>query len=74
MRLAKDTKLRDVLKAYPWLVDEAVKIDSRFRALRSPLGRALIARADIAEAARRVGVAPEEVIEKIEELIANHRQ
>ena len=72
MRLTNDTKLKDVLDAYPWLIDEAVKIDSRFRALRSPLGRALIARADVAEAARKVGVSPEEVIRQIEGLIANH--
>ena len=72
MQLTKNTKLKDILAAYPWLIDDAAAIDSRFGALRSPLGRALIGRADIAEAARKVGVTPEEVIEKIEELIANH--
>ena len=73
MNITKDTKLKELLKAYPWLIDDAIAIDPAFRALRSPLARALIARADVAEAAKKVGVAPDEVIEKIEELIAKHK-
>ena len=72
MNLSKDTKLKDLLAAYPWLIDEAAKIDGRFRALRSPLGRLLIARADIAEASRRTGVDTETIIEEIEKMIRNH--
>ena len=72
MNLSKDTKLKDLLAAYPWLIDEAVKIDGRFRALRSPLGRLLIARADIAEASRRTGVDADTIIEEIENMIRNH--
>ena len=73
MNITKDTKLKELLKAYPWLIDDAIDIDPAFRALRSPLARALIARADVAEAAKKVGVSPDEVIEKIEELIAKHK-
>ena len=72
MQITKDTKLKDILAAYPWIIDDAAAIDSRFRALRSPLGRALISRSNVADAAKRVGVTPDEVIEKIEEVIANH--
>ena len=72
MKLTKNTKLKDLLAAYPWLIDEAVKIDRRFSALRSPLGRLLIARADIAEASRRTGIDTETIIENIEEMIRNH--
>ena len=74
MNITKDTKLKELLKAYPWLIDDAVAIDPAFRALRSPLARALIVRADVAEAAKKVGVTPDEVIEKIEELIAKHAE
>ncbi len=72
MKLTKNTKLKDLLAAYPWLIDEAVKIDRRFSALRSPLGKLLIARADIAEASRRTGIDTETIIENIEEMIRNH--
>ena len=74
MQLTEKTRLKDILNAYPWLIDEAVKIDGRFKALRSPLGRLLIAKADIAEASRRRGVDPETTIEKIEEMIRAHRE
>lgn len=72
MKLTKDTKLKDILTAYPWLVDEAVQIDGRFKALRSPLGKLLIAKADIAEASRRTGIDTETIIGKIEEMIRAH--
>ncbi len=74
MKLTKDTKLKDILAAYPWLIDAAAEIDPRFRALRSPLGKLLIARADIAEASRRTGVDTETIIEKIEEMIRSREK
>ena len=73
MQITKDTKLKTLLKEYPWLIDDAIEINPAFRALRSPLARALISKANVAEAAQRVGVTPEEVIEQIENLIANHK-
>lgn len=74
MELTKDTKLKDILKAHPWLVDAAVEIDPAFRALRSPLGKMLIARADIAEASSLTGIDTETIIEKIEELIQSREE
>ena len=73
MNLTEKTKLKDILAAYPWLIDEAVKIDGRFRALRSPLGRLLIAKADVAEASRRTGIDTDEIIRAIEDMIQNHK-
>ena len=73
MKLTQETKLKDILAAYPWLIDEAVKLDGRFRALRSPLGKLLIAKADIAEAARRTGIDAQTIIENIEGMIRSHR-
>ena len=70
MNLTKDTKLKEILAAYPWIIDEAVKLDPRFKALRSPLGRLLIAKADIAEAARRTGIDADTIIEQIEAMIS----
>ena len=70
MNLTKDTKLKEILAAYPWIIDEAVKLDPRFKALRSPLGRLLIAKADIAEAARSTGIDADTIIEQIEAMIS----
>ena len=72
MELTKDTKLKDMLKEYPWLIDEAVKLDGRFKALRSPLGKLLLAKADVAEASRRTGIDAQEIIDNIEAMIRAH--
>ena len=72
MTITKDTKLKELLKAYPWLIDDAIAIDPAFRALRSPLGKLLIRRATVAEAAEKVGATPDEAIEAIEAFIQNH--
>ena len=74
MQLTEKTKLKDILNEYPWLIDEAVQIDEQFKKLRSPLGKLLIAKADIAEASRRTGVDAGTIIEKIDEMIEAHRQ
>ena len=74
MHLTKNTRLKDIAATYPWIIDEAVKIDGRFKALRSPLGRLLIAKADIAEASRRTGIDSDTIIAAIEEMIRNHQQ
>ena len=74
MHLTKNTRLKDIAASYPWIIDEAVKIDGRFKALRSPLGRLLIAKADIAEASRRTGIDSDMIIAAIEEMIRNHQQ
>ena len=72
MNLTANTKLKDLLDTYPWLIDEAVKLDGKFRVLRSPLARGLIAKADLSEVGRRTGTDAETVIGKIEEMIRNH--
>ena len=37
MQITKDTKLKAIMKEYPWLIDAAIEIDPAFRALRSPM-------------------------------------
>ena len=74
MQITKDTKLKALLKEYPWLIDAAVEIDPAFRALRSPLARALISKADVAEASRRTGIDTDTIIAEIENMIAKHQK
>ena len=72
MQITKDTKLKAIMKEYPWRIDAAIEIDPAFRALRSPMARMLIARANIAEASRHVGVDADTLIAQIEDMIAKH--
>lgn len=72
MVITKDTKLTDILKEYPWLIDEAVKIDDGFKVLKTPIGKMMLKNATIAELSGKAGVSDEEIIDKINELIEAH--
>ena len=39
IEITEATKLSALMREYPWLVDEAVKMDSRFKVLKSPVGK-----------------------------------
>ena len=70
--LRADTKLTDILAAYPWLKEEAMKLDKRFQMLDSPLGKMLLKKATISDASRYTGFGVEEIIAQITQMIAHH--
>ena len=56
MTLTKDTKLADLDKKYPWLLDEVVKLDPAFKVLKTPVGKMLIKKATIEDAGKQDAV------------------
>ena len=70
MKITGDTLLSELLEKYPFLADEAVKIDPRFKIIRSPVAKHLLRRATVSELAEKGGVDEGQVIDKISELIA----
>ena len=72
MQMTRDTLLRDILAAYPWLKEEAIRRDSRFRAADTMVGRMLLKKATIADAAKYTGLTEEAVIREIENVIREH--
>ena len=74
MDINRDTLLKDILNEYPWLVEEAVKIDERLSVIKTPLGKMLLKKARISDLADKAGFSSEEVIAKIEEMISEHRE
>ena len=74
MEINKDTLLKDILKEYPWLADEAVKIDERLSVIKTPLGKMLLRKARISDLAEKAGFSPEDVIAKITEMISEHEE
>lgn len=67
------TKIKDILAEYPWFKDEAIKLDSRLKMVDSPIGKMLLNKATIADAAAKAGISEEKIIAKIKEMIANHK-
>ena len=72
MEITKDTRLSDLLREYPWLLEEAVRIDERYKIPKTPLGRFLMRRATVAEVSRRTGYSEELLLQRIREFIARH--
>ena len=72
MNITKETKLKALLTEYPWLKDEIVKVNDKFRMLNTPMGKIMLGKADIAEMSRKSGMDADTSISKLTELIRNH--
>lgn len=72
-KITLETKLSDLLAKYPWLKDEIVKVNEKFRMLNSPIGKIMMGKATIAEMSKKSGMDSNLIICKLQELIANHK-
>lgn len=73
MDITKETKLKDILTEYPWLKDELVKVNDKFKMLGTPVGKVMLGKADILEMSRKSGMDAQEIIKKINMLINSHK-
>ncbi len=73
MNINKDTKLSDLLTAYPWLKAELSTVNEKFRMLNTPMGKVMLRKATIVEMSKRSGMNEAELIEKLMELIKSHQ-
>ena len=72
MNITVDTKLSEIMKEYPWLLDEAVKLDEKFKILNNPVGKLFIKKATIRGLSEKSGLDTEVILNKIQEMINNH--
>ena len=72
MNITKETMLKELLTEYPWLKDEIVKVNDKFRMLNTPMGKIMLGKADIAEMSKKSAMDADTIISKLTELIRNH--
>ena len=72
MDITGNTRLRDLMERYPWLLDEAVKLEPQFRLLNTLPGKLLVRRATISELSRKSGLSEAEIIENIKNMLQEH--
>ena len=65
MNITRETKLAELLREYPWLREEIVKVNEKFSMLNSPLGKVMEKKATIAEMSKKSGMDEDVLIEKI---------
>lgn len=73
MEITRDTKLKDMISTYPWLKDEITKVNDKFKMLNTPVGKAMLGKATIAEMSRKSGMDADAIISKISALIESHK-
>lgn len=69
-----ETRLLDLLEAYPGLKKELVKIDDKFKILSTPLGRMMLPKATVAIMAERTDRSVEEMIELLSATVLSLRK
>lgn len=70
--ITAETRLSDLIAQYPWLKEEMVKVNEKFKMLSSPVGKLMMGKATIAEMSKRSGMDDDTIISRINELISNH--
>ena len=74
MTISKNTKLAELMNAFPWLMDEAVKLDPKFKVLNNPIGKAFIKNSTIEDLAGKAGLTSKEILNWIREQIEARRK
>ena len=72
MNITRETKLAELLREYPWLREEIVKVNEKFSMLNSLLGKVMEKKATIAEMSKKSGMDEDALIVRITELIRAH--
>ena len=73
MEITKETRLADLIAQYPWLKAEMAKVNEKFKMLNTPFGKIMLGKATIAEMSKKSGMEAEAIIERIMEIIENHK-
>ena len=74
MEVTKDTKLMDILNEYPWLSEELLKVDPRFKLLDSALGRIFLKKATVEDLSKKAGESPEFLISELNKILEEHEK
>ena len=69
MELNRDTKLKDIVSAYPSLKTRLAEINPKFSLLNLPIGKVMIGKVTISDMSQRSGMDMNSLIDGIRKLI-----
>lgn len=73
MEITNKTKLKDLFSEYPWLKEEIVSINDKFKLLHTPLAKVMLGKADIKMMSEKVGMPEDVLIQKLAGIIDSHK-
>lgn len=68
----ENTKIKELSKEYPWLIDEVKKLSDRAAHLSSTMIKIILSRATLKDIAEKVDEPSDKLIEQLKELIIKH--
>lgn len=69
MELNRDTKLKDIVSAYPSLKTRLAEINPKFSLLNSPIGKVMIGKVTISDMSQKSGMDINSLIDGIRKLM-----
>lgn len=69
MELNRDTKLKDIVSAYPSLKTRLAEINPKFSLLNSPIGKVMIGKVTISDMSQKSGMDMNSLIDGIRKLM-----
>ena len=72
MNYNDQTKLTEILAQYPWLPEELIKLDSRFKIVNTPIGKMMIKNATLTDLSEKAGLSTDELLQKLREMVDRH--
>jgi hypothetical protein len=74
MIINEKTKLIDILKEYPNLLDQLKKLNDQFNVLTSPMAKIFLKTVTIKDVSKKIGKSPDELIALIQKFTNNYEQ
>ena len=76
MTINENTKLTDILAAYPWLLDELARTEPRAKPflamMNTPLAKMTLKKATVADAAKYLKRPASKLLEKLDGVVRNY--
>ena len=69
LNVTPETRLADVLDAYPWLPGALIDRDPAFKKINNPVVKALIRRSTVVDAGKYAGYPAERLIAELDRLV-----
>lgn len=72
MNINGKTKVTDIMAQYPWLLDELIKVNSKFKMANTPIGRMMLKNATVADVSKKSGVDQDTILRELKKYIEAH--
>ncbi len=69
MTINGNTKISDILKAYPWLTDKLIEINPQFKKLNSPMAKMLLRTTTVNDVSKKLGKSVNELLVMLKKII-----